>query len=506
MSSLALIHHMRFRTKMAELSLSRLFAVLCFFFVSWFLSAQSPNCSSWQSMYLDPSVFFSKVQVVWIDGQDHFVIPSNNGTYFKSTDGLDWSKHVRNGDELFYSMMSNSNPDSPVYTLSGIRGFQGIVQTSTDLQHWTEHVLISGNSQNGGAIENVQYGKDPMGNDVYVAFGYYHVSPYNIPHMFVSPNGFDWTEYSFHTHQYSGMFWMGWLNSKFWGVGGNPILGPLMASSEDGINWDVEFFSGSFTPICFDPGTGQYLGGYIESSPVTAINTSLDGTLWNANLQNNAPFADVIFTGREYVAAGFDLNSIGTVDGKVSRSLDGVNWDVETIEYRQFFSIASMPTQTGEILVMVGVDDNFKPIIYRQFCSDCSFSTSLNPSVQPQGLQSLSFTANPDCGQEPYSFRWVDLNQNGISNDPTLIVQPNHTEPTTYTVIVTDANQNETQAQALVLASSNPNLNDPNSDGINSMNDLLLVCQNWGTNSTMFDADGDGVVTILDLVYVRIGP
>ena len=505
MRPFAFIHQIRFRTKSRRLHFSWLILIpllLC----SPAGKAQSPNCSSWQSMYLDPSVYFSRIQVVWIEGQEQFVLPGSNGTYFTSTDGLDWNTHVRNGDELFYSMMSNSNPDSPVYILSGIRNFQGIVQTSTDLQNWTEQVLISGNSQNGGAIENVQFGKDPMGNDVYVAFGYYHVSPYNIPHMFVSPNGFDWTEYSFHTHQYSGMFWMGWINGKFWGVGGNPILGPLLASSEDGINWDVEFSTGSFTPICFDPGTGQYLGGYIESSPETAINTSLDGTIWNANIRNNAPFVEIVFTGREYVAAGFDLNAIGTVDGKVSRSIDGVNWDVETIEYRHLYSIASTPTGSGETLVMVGVDDNFNPIIYRQVCSNCSFSTSLNPSIQPQGLQPLSFTALSECGLEPYTYLWMDQNQNPISTDQTLILQPNHTAITTYTVIVTDADQNEIQEQATVLASSNPNLADPNSDGSNTIDDLFFVGQDWGTTITTFDADGDGFVTVLDLKYVRIVP
>jgi hypothetical protein len=56
-----------------------------------------------------------------------------------------------------------------------------------------------------------------------------------------------------------------------------------------------------------------------------------------------------------------------------------------------------------------------------------------------------------------------------------------------------------------VLVSENPNLIDPNGDGTNSLDDVIFVGTDWSSDHLMFDADGDGRITVLDLGFVNGG-
>jgi len=163
--------------------------------------------------------------------------------------------------------------------------------------------------------------------------------------------------------------------------------------------------------------------------------------------------------------------------------------------------------QDGEstILLATGYNEPFDQVLYRQVCSNCEYQVTVNPLVQAQGLDPMTFTANPECGLEPYTFEWFDEGLNIISTTQTCIIQPNLIETTRYTVTVMDDFQNELQTQATVLASSNPNLTDPNGDGFNTLEDLFLVGQDWRTSMATFDTDGDGKITVLDLQYVNTG-
>lgn len=127
-----------------------------------------------------------------------------------------------------------------------------------------------------------------------------------------------------------------------------------------------------------------------------------------------------------------------------------------------------------------------------------SFSVTVSPSWVTQGVDDILLISEVNCGVPGYSYLWQDRQLNTLGTDSTLLLVPRPASSLQITLTVTDSLNDSVQAEAFVLV--HPNETDPDGDGNNDLDDLLFVIEDWRRTSP-FDADGDGIVTVLDLMY-----
>ncbi len=478
-------------------------------------TAQDFQCDDVQVVDLQSDVTLNRVQTFTKDNQSHFLIGGYDGLFFTSHDGQEFRSHDFGGIQLFNGIATNKEPGatsshSPLYVLYGRNGPEqtfesGSVFVSTDFENWTEIILIPSTApDNAGEILSVIHGLDDSGNDVWIATGVLHDLPNNIPYVFVSQNGLDWIETPF-GEELSNLTHLQFINGRFYGQGGHPHNGPHLAWSEDGTNWTIEPSSGSVTPIAFDSTSGLYLCGLINRQEATILQ-STDGTNWTEQNRNNGTFIDITFTGSEFIAAGVILDEInGGFLGIITKSTDGIEWTVKEIPNAYYGSLAVIQTENAQTMLTAGTNNHFESVLSRQTCSNtiCSFSVTTSPEIQIQGINPMTITAIPECGVEPYIFSWQDQDQQVIGDSGAIQIQPRLTQTTIFTLVTQDGNQNEAHAAVTIISSGNGNLIDPNGDGLNNLDDLLLLGSEWRSENSAFDADGDGRITVLDLGYVN---
>ena len=127
---------------------------------------------------------------------------------------------------------------------------------------------------------------------------------------------------------------------------------------------------------------------------------------------------------------------------------------------------------------------------------------------QAQGLTTISLNADAICPVPSVTVEWINLNTGvsfGLNVNP-VVLDPAPLETTDYQVTVIDDQLRTTQVQAVtILIADDPTYQDPNGDGVNDENDLLDFLLDWNvpaTESTLPDANGDGFINILDLLYI----
>ncbi len=127
---------------------------------------------------------------------------------------------------------------------------------------------------------------------------------------------------------------------------------------------------------------------------------------------------------------------------------------------------------------------------------------SISPSAAVLGLNTLSFSAMPLCETAPVSYEWRDEDDNIIGTTDTLTLDPPPAESAFYYLTMTDAAPSMIQLPVGVLV--NPNGLDLNGDGFNTLDDLLFLVESWNMAS-VFDVDGDNILTIADMMYINTG-
>ncbi|MDJ0838801.1 MAG: hypothetical protein QNK37_19945 [Acidobacteriota bacterium] len=134
-----------------------------------------------------------------------------------------------------------------------------------------------------------------------------------------------------------------------------------------------------------------------------------------------------------------------------------------------------------------------------------TFSLLLDRTGITQGILPVTLRAQAVCGTPPYSFEWRDPTTGAfIGAGRTLTLPGLLTETTTFEVTLTDARGERHRGRVVVIAGGNDEILDPNGDGKNDPADLLFVIQTWQASS-QFDVDGDGLITILDLLFINTG-
>ena len=128
-------------------------------------------------------------------------------------------------------------------------------------------------------------------------------------------------------------------------------------------------------------------------------------------------------------------------------------------------------------------------------------TVSLSTAWTALGLTPPTTSATADCGPLPYSYRWEDSNGMLVASSATLVLDPPPNESEIYTLTVEDDLLQNTSANFIVLV--NPLGPDLNGDGQNNPEDLWLVLPDWMED--VFDVDGDGVLTVLDMLYINVG-
>lgn len=135
------------------------------------------------------------------------------------------------------------------------------------------------------------------------------------------------------------------------------------------------------------------------------------------------------------------------------------------------------------------------------------FSVNVTPKSHALGLDPVTFQAQAECGDEPFSYEWFNEDEVVLSTESSLTISEDLTHTSTFEVSVADSNlpPRLSTTTVLVLVSDNPSLLDPNGDGKNTPDDLLFVLEDWASGNASFDANGDGKMSILDLLFVNTG-
>ncbi len=132
-----------------------------------------------------------------------------------------------------------------------------------------------------------------------------------------------------------------------------------------------------------------------------------------------------------------------------------------------------------------------------------ALSAVLNPPVQAQGVNILGLEAEFSCDEAGIEWYWENLTT-GITFGGLL--NPVHIGSFSENTLIqlTAGPQGVPPvpiATSLVLVSQNPFYLDPNEDGCNTIDDLFIVLEDWNT-LVGGDPDGDGMFTLLDLLYI----
>ena len=129
-------------------------------------------------------------------------------------------------------------------------------------------------------------------------------------------------------------------------------------------------------------------------------------------------------------------------------------------------------------------------------------SLAITPAAAVQGLNFITFTANPSCEVPPAGYQWHDEDNNLIGSSSSLILNPAPLESSQYTLTMTDAASAVITTTTSVLVS--PHGLDYNGDGFNTLSDLWFLTESWNEPS-IFDVDNDGILTVADMMYINTG-
>ncbi len=131
----------------------------------------------------------------------------------------------------------------------------------------------------------------------------------------------------------------------------------------------------------------------------------------------------------------------------------------------------------------------------------------LVPVSVAQGLDIISLEATPTCFSNDITIQWRDVTN--ASDFPTntnpISLDPAPTATNIYQVTVDEnGNANTATSQVIVLVGQNSDFLDLNGDGCNDAEDVAFLADDWRTASTA-DANGDGIIDVLDFLYIRTG-
>lgn len=157
-------------------------------------------------------------------------------------------------------------------------------------------------------------------------------------------------------------------------------------------------------------------------------------------------------------------------------------------------------------------DQGLYTCILGNFCSSItspSFTLSLNafdvwvdPPVATQGLMPLTLNAIPICPRSSTRHVWTNLETGEVFSQNPLTMSV--TETTEFEVQVTDESGDTAVRSVWVLYPPTGQL-DLNGDGHNNIEDLLFALPDWNTASAN-DLDGDDMITVIDFLYINLGP
>ena len=124
-----------------------------------------------------------------------------------------------------------------------------------------------------------------------------------------------------------------------------------------------------------------------------------------------------------------------------------------------------------------------------------------------QGILPLTLEVAISCADAPTQWYWQNLSTQAIfgeQNNP-VTLDAVLQETTRFQCHVTDTTQSAS-AEFLALVAVDPFYFDPNSDGCNSLADLLFMLEAWGgTYPQNNDPNGDGSFDVRDFLYLNLG-
>lgn len=124
----------------------------------------------------------------------------------------------------------------------------------------------------------------------------------------------------------------------------------------------------------------------------------------------------------------------------------------------------------------------------------------MNPPAQAQGPQAAVFHANLPCFDQNGSLEVTTSPETPFQvAGQTITISPAPSENTTITATFTDASGVSHSTSGFLLIPPNPDFIDPDQDGCSGLADLLATLESWNTAGP--DADGNGMINILDLIY-----
>lgn len=122
-----------------------------------------------------------------------------------------------------------------------------------------------------------------------------------------------------------------------------------------------------------------------------------------------------------------------------------------------------------------------------------------------QGLDPVTLEATAVCTTDPTTIEWFNNDTGasfGAGNNPVTL--PSLLDETTvFRVEVTDATSSVVTGFVTVLVGDNPDVADPNGDGCNTVEDLVVAAQDWRSLTSVYDADGNGIVDVRDLAFIN---
>jgi len=122
-----------------------------------------------------------------------------------------------------------------------------------------------------------------------------------------------------------------------------------------------------------------------------------------------------------------------------------------------------------------------------------------------QGLDPVTLEATAVCTTDPTTIEWFNNDTGasfGVGNNPVTLPSL-LTETTVFRVEVTDSSRAVVTEFVTVLVSDNPDVSDPNGDGCNTVEDLVLACSEWLSESSVYDADNNGQVDVRDFAFIN---
>ncbi|CAM2070735.1 Immunoglobulin domain-containing protein [Sulfidibacter corallicola] len=136
---------------------------------------------------------------------------------------------------------------------------------------------------------------------------------------------------------------------------------------------------------------------------------------------------------------------------------------------------------------------------------DGVFELRVAPGSTAQGLAPLTLTADVGCSVGVPTFEWYDHVSNTlVGTEAALVLDPVLTETAVFRIEVTDSGTSESLV-GLVTVLVHPGSTDLNGDGFNNVEDLFLLLPDWRRESE-FNATGDALIDVRDLMYINLGP